>query len=378
MLKRKKTSKTKKNVLKFIKISKKGYGKNLMGLKVYYEGPRPKLLKDDGSFLFGKNIFEFLTNEFKKFRLIISNKKSRIEGVGSSKYVYLSTADLNLMQSMLIDRNRDLKQRVITKKFSELFPDYFRNDTRLFSYEKGMFDGILTKEFMPSLLSTDDRKSLNAFIPRFIASGVAGRDKNLSGKIKSSVEMEILKGIANDLEKRIASDKSESTWQDYLRSNILHIQQGYIAFIDKANIGVINTQFPDFLLVTHDGYLDILEIKTPGTILLNEDKSRGNYYWTPELSKAIAQTENYIDEVYSLRDKIKNEIKDRYGIDLRVVRPRGVILAGDTSQFLHNKKVSDDFRLLSQSLKNISFVTYDELLVRLQNYIAVLTELKSV
>jgi hypothetical protein len=122
----------------------------------------------------------------------------------------------------------------------------------------------------------------------------------------------------------------------------------------------------------------MLEIKTPGTILLNEDKSRGNYYWTPELSKAIAQTENYIDEVYSLRDKIKNEIKDRYGIDLRVVRPRGVILAGDTSQFLHNKKVSDDFRLLSQSLKNISFVTYDELLVRLQNYIAVLTELKSV
>ena len=36
------------------------------------------------------------------------------------------------------------------------------------------------------------------------------------------------------------------------------------------------------------------------------------------------------------------------------------------------QKQKDDFRLLSQSIKNIMFVTYDELLSRLSNYIGVL------
>lgn len=65
-----------------------------------------------------------------------------------------------------------------------------------------------------------------------------------------------------------------------------------------------------------------------------------------------------------------------YAKRLPRLRPRGVILAGNTEQFGDDKKIADDFRLLSQGLKNINVVTYDELLIRLQNYIAVLTELK--
>ena len=359
----------------FIPITNKSYGNRFKGSKIYYEGVRPKLLKDDGTFRIGKTILESLSNKFKKFEIILS-KKSKIRKKGRSYNVYIATNDLNQMQSQLFTRGRDLKQRVIAKKFSEIFPKYFREDERLFNYEKGMFSGVFTKNFMPTILSTNDRKAISDFIPRFIASGIAGKNVSLSGKLKSGLELKILREIASDLKKRIRADKSESTWQDYLKDNILHIQQGYIAFVAKANIGIISTKFPDFLLITHDGYLDILEIKTPFTSLLLEDKSRGNYYWTTELSKAISQVENYIDEVSGLRDKVRNEIQDKYGIELRVVRPRGVILAGNTEQFDDDKKISDDFRLLSQGLKNITVVTYDELLTRLQNYIAVLTELK--
>ena len=68
---------------------------------------------------------------------------------------------------------------------------------------------------------------------------------------------------------------------------------------------VVGTQFPDFLVVTSDGYLDILEIKEPGTQLLREDTSRHNFYWAPEIAKAISQVENYIDHVTKHSDAIR-------------------------------------------------------------------------
>ena len=64
---------------------------------------------------------------------------------------------------------------------------------------------------------------------------------------------------------------------------------------------------------------------------------------------------------------------DQYKIDLKVVRPRGIILVGD-ARSLTSIKERNDLRLLSQGLKSISIVTYDELLTRLRNYIKVLEE----
>jgi len=126
--------------------------------------------------------------------------------------------------------------------------------------------------------------------------------------------LKVLQPLAKDLEKRIQSDKSESTWQNYLKENILIIQQGYIELIPKANIGVVGTSYPDFLLVTYDGYLDILEIKTPFTPLLLHDKSHNNYYWSSDISKAVAQIENYIQAIAEIGDKVRNAVKDTYGV----------------------------------------------------------------
>ena len=139
------------------------------------------------------------------------------------------------------------------------------------------------------------------------------------------------------------------------------------------NVAVGDTKYPDFMLVTHDNYLDILEIKKPNTQLLKHDASRKNYYWDLEIAKAVIQTENYIEHVQHQADAVRSYIRDRHSIDLKVLRPRGIILAGDTRKFtLHKER--DDFRLLCQSTKNIVFVTYDELLSRLRNYIKVLEE----
>lgn len=77
-----------------------------------------------------------------------------------------------------------------------------------------------------------------------------------------------------------------------------------------------------------------------------------------------------------IADKARNVVKDTYGIDLRVIKPRGIIFAGNSDQFQQNKLIQDDFRLVNQGLKNMTVVPYDELLTRLQNYITALTGIK--
>lgn len=74
--------------------------------------------------------------------------------------------------------------------------------------------------------------------------------------------------------------------------------------------------------------------------------------------------------------EVRSFILDRYAIYLKVVRPRGIILAGDARLFTEQKQ-KDDFRLLSHGLKNVNLLTYDELVTRLNNYIEVLEKFSS-
>ena len=119
--------------------------------------------------------------------------------------------------------------------------------------------------------------------------------------------------------------------------------------------------------------MDILEIKKPDTPILKEDISRGNFFWTTEVSKTIIQTENYIDNVNRHGDALRSHLKDKFNLETKALRPRGIILVGDTRRFASQKQ-RDDLRLLSQGIKNITILTYDELLTRLKNYIIVLEQ----
>jgi Domain of unknown function (DUF4263) len=189
--------------------------------------------------------------------------------------------------------------------------------------------------------------------------------------LKASTQIESLKELAVDLLKEIGTPHAESWWQTYIQKNILLIQQGYIRSIEKMNIAIGGTKFPDFSLVTHDNYLDILEIKKPDTPVLEHDNSRDNFFADAEIARAVIQLENYLHNVSQHGVAVRSHILDNYRLDLKVVRPRGIILAGDARKFTSQKQ-KDDFRLLSQGLKNIAILTYDELHTRLSNYITVL------
>jgi len=369
MPKKKVTAKKQKSVSKknFVKVSSSSYGKTLKGTSIYWEGRRPKGLTKDGRIGFGKNILEMLRSKFEKFRWIITEDENSIKVERRITKIRTSQKLLSRMSSEQFERNRDIKNDIIRRLFSTHYGDVFAVDTTPV-YVPGSLAKIVQPKIVPRL-STRDKEALNAFLPDYVSSESVGTVNAL----KAEAEIKTLKDLASDLEREIPREHPEPWWQTYVKTNILLMQQGYIKAIEKLNTAIGDTRFPDFLLITHDNYLDIMEIKKPNTTILRADNSRGNFYFDSELSKAVVQTENYINNVTKHQDTVRTHLKDRHGIDIRAVRPRGIILAGD-SRRLTTPKEQDDFRLLSQGIKNIMIVTYDELLTRLENYISVLEE----
>lgn len=192
------------------------------------------------------------------------------------------------MGSEQMDRTRDIKNDIIRKFFAIHFTEYFKEASTPV-YVPGSLSQALHADIIPRL-SSRDKEALNAFLPGYISSESLGTVNQL----KATAQIETLKGLAADLAKEIPREHLESWWQSYVKGNILLMQQGYITAIEKLNIAIGDTKFPDILLVTHDNYLDVMEIKKPNTPILKPDSSRGNYYFDSELSKAVIQTENYI------------------------------------------------------------------------------------
>jgi hypothetical protein len=152
----------------------------------------------------------------------------------------------------------------------------------------------------------------------------------------------------------------------------LVLRNTYGEVLEKESVS-LQGKFPDFMLIDAYGYLDIYEIKKPGTRLLSLDRGRNNYYWDTEISKAIAQVENYIHQAQRHADSLRNDIRQNKGVEVNIVRPRGYIVAGLRSQ-LTSAKMGDDFRILAESLKNIDVLLYDDLLASLEAFVKGSTE----
>lgn len=363
-------AKRKVSTSRYVKVKNIAYGNKLKGTKIYYEGRRPSGLKDDGKITFGKHILELLSRKYERFRWIITEETDDLTIERGIVRVRTSQQTLSKMNKRYYGISRDMKNDIVGNAFAALFPtDFEKSDSAI--YVPGVLANILTKDVL-TRLSSGDKDALRGILPDFISSESIA-SVNL---LKAEAQIQSLKDLVADMERALLENKSESWWQIYIKSKILIIQQGYIKALDKLNVAVVETKYPDFSLLTHDSYLDILEIKKPSTPLLKKDEGRGNFYWDSEISKAIIQVENYIENVSKQGPQITVYLRDRHKLDIQVLRPRGIIVAGNRNTLMEQKE-KDDFRLLSHSLKNITVLTYDELLTRLRNYIEVLEEFRS-
>ncbi|MCX6743434.1 MAG: DUF4263 domain-containing protein, partial [Candidatus Parcubacteria bacterium] len=234
---------------------------------------------------------------------------------------------------------------------NKIFPKIFKIDdssTDKFTYQKNQLAKLLKRDGLFENLSNKDIQAIIDFFPVFLNShkdSFKGK-KKLIGILNSKEAADIfyLDKVIKEFEQKIkAKTQNESNWQKFFRTYIQVFNPSYATILEKKNIS-LSGDFPDFVPIDIYGYLDIYEIKKPNTRLLVLDRSRKNYYWSGEMAKAISQVENYIDNATRLAPAIKENIKKYNGTEVKIVKPRGIIIVGARSQ-LKGEKMEDDFKI---------------------------------
>lgn len=385
----------KKKVLRHIKVDKK---KKTLTYKVNPDSVQYEVFQEiifDGFIELPKGFYKggsgmdspagtFLVSALKssiseKFKLEISNvKPSKVQGIGRGHKVILNFKDYLKIQEGLKEIRKEKNDKLrayVSFQLGQVLPDKFEKTKRDFddinAYENDRISKIVN--INPDILDTlskNDITTIAEVYQKLVESNKLGslpKDIKIIGKQKSRSEKIYLEKVVERFESDIVKKHlQERDWQMFLSEFILLFNTSYIKVLEKTSVS-LGGKYPDFMLIDLYNFIDIYEIKKPTTSLLKYDDSRDNYFWDTEISKAISQTENYIYQLTRNSSTFREDYKMKDSdIDVKVIRPRGFIIAGHSDQ-LDNEKKQNDFRLLSNSLKNIDIVLFDGLLNNLKN-----------
>lgn len=205
-------------------------------------------------------------------------------------------------------------------------------------------------------------------------------NKSLIISSKANIEIEIAQfsEIFSELKSMLVCSCSytEKDWQPKIHNIIQMIYPQYILSVRELVFKGLdrNDKQPDFILVDTNGYVDILEIKSPEVRVLTKQASyRNNYVPVREFSGAVQQIEKYICCINTI-EKNKTDLYEKLSgklpenIEPQIINPKGILLLGRSKDF--NKQQKTDFELIKRQYKNIvDIMTYDDLLLRLENII---------
>ena len=169
----------------------------------------------------------------------------------------------------------------------------------------------------------------------------------------------------------------ETVWQKYFEKNLLYLIFTYKKVFPKVELKDIegDKKYPDFIGINHYNGLDIIEIKTHLKYAMVWDGSHQNFYFSPEMSKSIVQTTNYMDAIMRERFKIPEDREKitQFTDEENLYHPRGIIVISSQAKLTTKKgereKLKRDFTKLRNSLHNIEILTFDEILNIADEYI---------
>jgi hypothetical protein len=273
------------------------------------------------------------------------------------------------------------ERRITTNSFlSMTIPSLFPPTAIPASRKKNRFMQNIDPTIIP-LLTKHDLK----IIEDFTSSLINGRYISSPSKIrllteyKESIDSIALKEAISRYKLNYKNEVNESEWGKYLKQYLFLLDSKYVKVIPELNVALATWRKVDFGLVDFQGFLDIYEIKKPTTNLLCSTTDRGNYYWHTDMAKAIVQAEKYLYSCERKAADIAEAIKREYDYNVKVIKPRAVLVAGHSTQFEGKNNMEEDFRILRSSLKNIEIILYDELYERLlaqqkRSYIEITSE----
>lgn len=169
----------------------------------------------------------------------------------------------------------------------------------------------------------------------------------------------------NKFREMVEQNLHESKYQDFLKENHWIFGSEYNELLTDRNI-IKNKQLDFPLLRTVDGFLEIIEIKTP----LEKDlfrKKGSTYSEISDVVDAISQVDDYLARI----DKEAFQIESEDELDVEKVRAKVIIgRDGDNAQ----KRA---LRRLNARTNRIEVITYDQLILIAQRMLNLLTNKKN-
>lgn len=333
---------------------------------------------------FGYGFEEVAMNKFFKY----SFRSSRYDKIvvydeDSDKGNYRKALSFNLGDLDGLKSNISIEQRacndtkrILIKNFlGERYPDLS------FSHEDTNNNkDLILRNLNPKLiekLTADEIDQVGKFYveaaqkyvrPDIVRRMVKGLQKN--------AQLLSLQEIIGDYQKLLEEDPAESKWQAFFDKYITLFDNRYVGKLGLKNIATGVTKYPDIILVDIYGYVDFYELKKCSTPILQFDSSHKTYYWSKELSMAIAQVADYMQKAkdnglsYAKAIREQNDESSENNQDISIINPRAIIVVGNSAS-LDSPAKQNQFKTLRESLKDIEFVLYDELLGRLKNLLEV-------
>lgn len=333
----------------------------------------PKIAADLGFGFVNKSINNFFKYKFLKpvSVITITEKSPTAEGENA---LIINLKDFESLAGAVNQEQRaceDTKKTLITNFLNTHFPtlNYSHKET---NNNKDLILRNLNKKLIDQL-TADDVERIGQFYvdaaQKYKRHDVVRR---MLLDLQKNAQLLTLQEVIKQYEILLASNPLESEWQKFFDEYITLFDNRYITKLDQKNIATGIVKYPDLVLVDIYGYVDFYELKRSSTKLLQYDKSHKTYYWSNDMAMAIAQASDYLQKAkengtnFAKAIKTETSADGEGGLEISIVNPRAIIVAGQSSD-LTDEKMRHQFKNLREGLKNIEFLLYDELLQRLKN-----------
>ena len=190
-------------------------------------------------------------------------------------------------------------------------------------------------------------------------------------RLRNDIELASLEVLISKYEEMLGKDLTESRWQKLFNDNpfILNLAFGYpvVKIRDQAHVGGRTLSgsgetIADFLVKNKlSNNAALFEIKKPGTRLLQKTPYREELY-APSSGLAGAMSQ-MLDQKGEFQKDIARIKENSRIYDIESYSVHGVLVIGITPQDRHQQK---SFELFRGNSKDITIITFDELLAKLK------------
>ena len=255
----------------------------------------------------------------------------------------------------------------------------FPNSTELDRYAHTRIAGILRNHF-------NGLGNIQADYENYINKKSEGINSNLYEDL-SPLQLETFRTVLKKIKEMLSNSESysETNWQEIICDVVRLLYPKYILAIREVEIGNDgrHKKRPDFILIDSNGFVDVLEIKKPNNQrVITSTEYRNNYIADRDLEGAIVQIEKYMFTMNRYGKKLEEELQRLLadelvsGVKIKVSNSQGMLLMGRSNDL--NENQNHDFEIIKRQYKNIvDFMTYDDLVKRLENIVSSIEKVNS-